>query len=217
MPRNLLLLVVMMSVGAAMMWGWDRSAIAPVKKETLPKPEFTGSCNFYHGEHSIHCTYAWYESPDLEGKDRLVIMAQTDKGPVTSELQWDRGDRYFYYAEHEFDGLCIHWFQGAGSTGLSVIALDKDFKAHEIFHDRCRFGYQILDVMGDHTPEICAGVGNLYEEDQMEVYQWDGKTFKQTNVIKTYVPHKYDIHAVTTEPADGRYDIHAVTTQPAGQ
>jgi len=98
--------------------------------------------------------------------------------------------------------ICTEWGFGASSRKLTVYRLTNGGQIEPVFDETCRFGFRILDVEGDATPEICGGYGRLDGPKQMKVFGWDGARFHLVKTVPVTEPHTYLIQTGASKDRD---------------
>ena len=89
--------------------------------------------------------------------------------------------------------LLILWERGIGSTGLSIIGVNRGGKVEILFEDACKQGYQIVNVLGGTWPQIVAVDGEYSSKvfsTRIYGYTDDGQ-FKLLAKEQTSKPHLY--------------------------
>jgi hypothetical protein len=138
-------------------------------------------------------------------EDRLIIEPVDQSTGKAFVFHPEVGGRWLtaarFVEQGSFQALCTEWAVGANSVGLTVYSLNSNGEIISLFDGSCRYGFQLLDLAGDSTPEICGVDGDLGDGlKQATVYALRGDRFVKTQEIDVATPHRYSVDTTTTVP-----------------
>jgi hypothetical protein len=189
----------------------DRSALALAPRAA--EQVFCGKTNFQLRSRTVSVKYEY--TVDLHSHRSKLSICAADAGTdvVPFDYEPEVGQQFLTAVYPRRFGtlgelLCTEWDYGASAVNLIIYHLSSNGKIEPVFNERCRFGFEVLDLSGSDVPNISGGYGDLDGAKTMRVYGWDGKKFELRESISVAAPHSY---AIVTESAVD----HAVRkTQP---
>jgi hypothetical protein len=93
--------------------------------------------------------------------------------------------------------IFVHTTMGACCQGLRVYGISSKGELTEMFAEGCRFGYKVLYIMGDDTPEIIGAEGDVgVPKVQVTIYQLQGDKFVPVAKKIVSEAHRYSLAGV---------------------
>ncbi len=176
-----------------------------LEKTGLPGIEFFGRAELKDTQTSRRTPAVYYVFQNPQSFQSVLRIESTDPEREFDFFEYSSevGQEHLTAVNLERFGdagclICTRWDWGAGSQQLIVFGLSQG-KIKKLFQGICRMGFNILDLAGHGTPDICSLEGDLRATQwEAQVFSWNGSKFERSKSVAVSPNRIFDLRAAYT-------------------